>query len=188
MFLHPPTRAMTKYAEGKSESPGPLPAAVSASNLEKFVVSYRRVAERCNRECENCGKPYLAAPHLRLAVLDPDANLFSVKNLTLLCTTCNREREASLRLTADDVTGIVREAVFRREHNMCIYCDSGELAKNKRVLVSRVDNPDPDDKNDWACSCKTCAKHRGAMSHESYVDVCAQRAFDLWSRLRSMQE
>jgi hypothetical protein len=184
MFLYPPTRAVVQYVDGKLDGPPPRDSSVTRAKFNNFVGMYRRVAKRCGRECETCGKPYLAAPHLRLAILDPHADWFSPKNVQMLCTTCNAAREANLGPTAAELTGFVADAVYDREGSICYYCDAGPLHKNGRTLVGRVDSPDPEDATDWTCSCRACAKDRGPASHDRYVSVCADRAFRLWSRLR----
>jgi hypothetical protein len=184
MFLRPPSRAVTQYVGGKFSRPVPFDPLVETKDFAKFVDMYRRVAERCGRTCENCGKPYLAAPHLALAILDPHGNKFSPRNVQMLCTTCNRKREAALGPTAAQITGLVLDKVYEREGSTCFYCDRGPLNGHLRTVVGRVDSPDVEDPNDWACSCRSCAKDRGAASHDRYVSVCTDRAFRLWSRLR----
>lgn len=187
MFLHPPTRLMAKFVEGEIQTP-PQDPVVKTSDLPKFLEVYRKVTARCGRECESCGKPYLAAPHLRLAVLDPHDNWFRAKNLRVLCTTCNLEREKTLTPAAAEVTKPTRNAVFKREGSTCLYCHRGPMNGHIRTVVPRVESPDIDDANDWVCSCRNCAKERGSTSHVEYLTFTAARAFDVWACSRELIE
>lgn len=186
MYLNPPTRDVVKFTKGQVTAP-PQRGPVKPTDFHKFVSVYDEVTARAGRCCENCGKPYLAAPHLALAILDPTSNWFAAKNLRLLCPACNRSREAALGVTAEDVTGIVRETVFRRDASCCVYTDR-PMAKNRRTLVPVVDSPDPTNPDDWACSSKEAAKERGPMSHKQYLQVCLDRTRSLFGYLMERVE
>lgn len=186
MYLNPPTRDVVKFTKGQSSAPRPV-GPVKPTDFHKFVAVYDEVTARAGRCCENCGKPYLAAPHLALAILDPHANWFAAKNLRLLCPACNRSREGALGVTANDVTGIVQKTVFERDGSRCVYTDR-VMAKNRRTLVPVVDSPDPTNPDDWACSSKEAAKERGPLSHRQYLQFCAQRAFELFGYLKEQVE
>ena len=186
MFLHPPTRHMVKFVKGQVSDPPDVPH-VKHTHMANFVEAYNRVAERADRSCEDCGRMFLAAPHLRLGVVNPHDNWFVARNLKMLCITCCTKREGALGPTAASITGITQAAVSTRDGGRCVYTGR-VLAKNKRTFVPVVDTPDVTEPNHWACSSKESAKDRGPLSHEAYLRVCAARAFDLWAYLREEVE
>lgn len=174
LYHEPPTRAMRRYA--KSEGTGSAPAGMTFAQLKEYVASYDVVRRRDEGTCQSCGKPYLEAPHLRLWIKDPAGSLCAAHNLELVCPACCRRR---VRLAAASITGFDPDVVFSREDMRCVYC----LEKADH-LVSRVDDADRDDPNDWACCCQTCSTKRGSMSHDKYLIQCHDKARDLWMYLK----
>jgi hypothetical protein len=177
---------MVKFVKGQVSDPPDVPH-VKHTHMANFVEAYNRVAERADRSCEDCGRMFLAAPHLRLGVVNPHDNWFVARNLKMLCITCCTKREGALGPTAASITGITQAAVSTRDGGRCVYTGR-VLAKNKRTFVPVVDTPDVTEPNHWACSSKESAKDRGPLSHEAYLRVCAARAFDLWAYLREEVE
>lgn len=181
MFIDPPTRNLSKFADGS----GPRPAAckISDDEIKEFVRAYRAVCERDDRTCVDCQREFLYQPHLKLGVIDDTLPIYDEKNLQCLCYPCARKREAGKTGDIVNLTSIVRDAVIEREGRTCVYCLRGPIYGEHADVVPRVQDADTTDPNDWACSCKTCKKDRAGMDHENYGRRCAEKAEELASYL-----
>jgi 5-methylcytosine-specific restriction endonuclease McrA len=187
MFLYPPTRDAVKYAKGELDR-APHQKNVKPSKIPNLIKLYSKLAKRSGRRCENCGKPYLAAPHLRLAIINPKEDWFSPANARFLCTRCNTARESDQRVLSKDVVTSVREAVIQRDARTCVYCLRGPLYGPNAELVSVVTSPNPTDKSDWRCACKTCRNDRGEDAHEEFIDRRYHETFRLLGYLRDLRD
>lgn len=177
MFIEPPTRDLSKFADGAAAKP--RSTKLSKSQILEFVEAYRAVCKRDNRTCVDCQRMHLYQPMLKLGVIDDSQPLYDENNLQCLCYPCARNREKADRLAAADLTGIIKNQVAEREGRRCVYCLRGSLYGIHADIVPRVSNPDETEPDDWACACKTCKKDRGNLSHGAYGRQCADQAEEL---------
>lgn len=187
MYLLPPTRNIRAYVKGERKD-APSNKYIAKRDFGRFVGMYDEVTARCSRTCEGCGKPYLAAPHLRLVVVDPLGDWLSPDNIRVLCTTCNSRRERDAVMNRLSVEASFVNEVADREGRRCVYCLAGPLYGVRADIAAVVDKPDPTDQNDWACSCKTCLRERGPSGHLAFVKEKRDELKDTYHYLRELAE
>jgi len=183
MIIEPPRRALTRFVDGKADKPTIMQC--KTKDAKSFVRAYKEVCERDNRTCHDCKRMYLYTPMLKLWVNDPDKYIYDADNLTTLCSTCalerqRKERQKEMDTQFDGMTKIVRDEVLTREGRTCVYCLADNLYGTRANIVTRVDDPDPTDANDWACACTTCTNKRGGKSHEGFTREKRQEVWDLY--------
>lgn len=95
LYILPPTRKLRGFAKTGARAGAASPHAQTAEAAAALIAAYDVVRRRDLGSCRDCGRPYLAAPALRLWVRDRAKPLSVADNLDLLCVQCCDRREAA---------------------------------------------------------------------------------------------
>lgn len=95
LYIMPPTRRLRDFAVTGKRVGARSPYGRTAEDAAALIAAYDEVRRRDKGTCQDCRRPYLAAPALRLWVKDRTKPLCAAHNLELLCPSCCRDREAT---------------------------------------------------------------------------------------------
>ena len=95
LYILPPTRHLRTFAKTGTRTGAASPHAQTAEAAAALIAAYDVVRRRDVGSCQDCRRPYLAAPALRLWVRDRSKPLSAADNLELLCVRCCDRREAA---------------------------------------------------------------------------------------------